>query len=111
MIEKTKKIKFYYKIIHYLEILFIILNIIIGVVVIGKLYIYTKLNPYKYIPENYYTNLFLKGIFFSFDVWSSLMFTYLFIVTCYWFIFYKLQDSVFIIMPPQSDFNDNYRTF
>ena len=39
------------------------------------------------------------------------MFWFLFAITAYWYIFFKLQYSVYILLPPLNTWWENYRSF
>lgn len=43
--------------------------------------------------------VFIKIIFAMFSVFSSVFFWFLVIIAGYWFIFFKLQEHVYILLP------------
>jgi meckelin len=48
------------------------------------------------------------------DIFSSLMFWYLFLMTGYWFVFFKLQERVYCFLPAHEgleNFQQNYRPY
>ena len=49
-----------------------------------------------------------KGIISSLSLFSTFFFWYLFGMSAYWFVFYKLQDRVFCMLPPLDSFDENY---
>ena len=83
--------------------LFVLANIIIGVIWMIRLYIWTSSNPSFSFGENYGFALIYRTILILVDSWSEVIFYYLFIMTGYWFVFYKLQTSIFLVMPPISN--------
>jgi hypothetical protein len=49
-----------------------------------------------------------RGITTSLSLFSSFFFWYLFAMCAWWFIFYKLQERVYCLLPPLGSFEDNY---
>jgi meckelin len=45
------------------------------------------------------------------DTWAEVIFYFLFGVTGYWFCFFKFQESIYVLMPPMSDYTRNYRPY
>lgn len=45
------------------------------------------------------------------DSWADAIFYFLFLVTGYWFVFYKIQSTIYILMPNDSDYKTNYQPF
>jgi meckelin len=43
--------------------------------------------------------------------WAMMMFWYLFCFTAYWFIFYKMQYRVYVLLPPNDAYYSNYLAF
>lgn len=104
LIFNSKNNKIYYsKIIKFLKyyllylikkkvILFIITNVIVMFIVIGRMVLFTKNNPYKFAGENYISYFVMRAIIVILDTWSAVMILFLFLVTCYVFIFFKMQN-------------------
>lgn len=55
--------------------------------------------------------LTIKTLVNALDIFSSLMFWYLFLMTGYWFVFFKLQERVYCFLPEQESFKINYRPY
>ena len=79
--------------------LFIAGNIITGILTIFKLYLWTKYNSSSIDPESYCTNMIATGIMILIKTWGDIMFFFLFFVTGYWFVFFKMQETVFCLIP------------
>lgn len=73
-----------------METIFILLNILVGIVWIYRSYLWTNYNPSRFRPLNYEIGLLLNSIVLAFETWSFVMFFFLFGVSGYWFIFYKM---------------------
>jgi len=58
-----------------------------------------------------FTYNLLKTIINAFDIFSTLMFWYLFLMTGYWFVFFKLQERVYCFLPALDSFIVNYRPY
>ncbi|KAM3144213.1 hypothetical protein pb186bvf_003675 [Paramecium bursaria] len=85
----------------------------IGVVIVWmvRLWVWSKANP-PYMAEQLYTILLCsKGLFSLLDIWSEAMFYYLFLMTGYWFIFFKFQNYALVQMPPLSNYTTYYQSF
>ena len=54
---------------------------------------------------------FVRLIIDSLDVYSNILFWYLFSVTVYWFTFFKWQENVYILLPPLATHTENYYPF
>lgn len=91
--------------------IFIALNIVIGVVVIVRMYIWYKLNPPTLSPDNYSLWFIWTGIFKLFQYWGVFMFWFIWGISAYWFIFFKLQYRVFVLLPPLNSWLINYKAF
>ena len=93
------------------EILFILTNIGIFFFWIVKMAVWVQYNPYRFSPQTYQIAVCVKGIVQLIDIWGYIMFYFVFIITGYWFIFFKLQDVAFVIMPSTKDYMKNYYPF
>lgn len=93
------------------EGLFIGMNIIVLICWLVRLYVWTKINPQKDSPTTYTRWVILTSIRLLITTWGFLMFWYLFGLTGYWFIFYKLQYHVYALIPPLSTYKENYYPF
>jgi len=83
----------------------------IGLIWLLRLHIWTKYNPSRISPDNYTIWVIIKGLMILIETWGYVMFLFLFIVTGYWFVFFKLQKNVYIFMPPLYTWSVNYYPF
>lgn len=93
------------------EGVFIGVNILVLLILIVKVYVWTKINPQKDSPTTYTSWFILTCIRMLISTWGFVCFWYLFGVTGYWFIFYKMQYNVYALVPPSSTFSTNYYPF
>ena len=93
------------------EGIFIGMNVIVFISWITRLFVWTKINPQKDSPTTWTTWMILTGIRMLISTWGFIMFWYLFGLTGYWFIFYKLQYHVYALVPPLTTFQENYYPF
>ena len=91
--------------------LFIALNVVVVIIVIYRMYVWYKVNPKELAPTNYL--LYLIGTcFFKFcKFWGIFNFWFLFIISAYWYFFYKLQYKVYLLLPPMSQYDKYYKKF
>lgn len=52
-----------------------------------------------------------KAIVFLIGTWGFMFFWFLYGICGYWFIFYKMQYDVYILMPSLDDYEENYIEF
>lgn len=90
---------------------FVTLNILIGLVLSVKMYIWYKLNPPQLSPDNYSLWFIWTGFFKLFQYWGVTMFWFIWGISAYWYVFFKLQYKVFVLLPPLGTWWDNYRAF
>ncbi len=91
--------------------IFVALNIILGVLVAIRMYIWYKLNPPILSPDNYSLWFLWKGLFKLFQYWGITFFWFIWGISAYWYIFFKLQYRVFVLLPPLDTWYANYRSF
>lgn len=91
--------------------IFIGMNVLCFICWVGRLYVWTKINPHKDSPTTYTRWIILTAIRLLITTWGFLMFWYLFGLTGYWFIFYKLQYHVYALVPPLTTYQENYYPF
>jgi meckelin len=91
--------------------IFIALNVLVGIFVCIRMYIWYKLNPPTLSPDNYNLWFLWVGLFKLFQYWGLTMFWFIWGISAYWFIFFKLQYRVFLLLPPLGTWYDNYRPF
>ena len=80
-------------------VVFILLNILVGVVTVIRMAIWSRYHPSSFSPDNYGWFVLFTLIFTLADTWAFIFFWFLFFVTGYWFIVFKLQESAFILLP------------
>ena len=95
------------------KIIFGIITALAFIVVIGRMYVWTKLNPSVLSPDNYYLWFLITFIFKVFKYWGLFLFLYTWGVSIYWYIFFKLQYRPYILLPPpvQEHYRPYYRMF
>jgi meckelin len=91
--------------------LFIVTNFIVIFIWILRAYIWTKNNPSVHSSETYIFWLAGKALVMLIGTWAMMMFWYLFCFTAYWFIFYKMQYRVYVLLPPNDAYYSNYLAF
>jgi meckelin len=52
-----------------------------------------------------------NGFFMTVDLFSTIFFWFLYAMTGWWFIFFKFQERVFVLMPDLDSYNTNYYSF
>ena len=82
--------------------------VIIMIIVTGVFVNKPELNTNKAVHSSY---LFVKSIMNLIDIFSSIFFWFLFALTGYWFIFFKLQERVYCFLPGLNTYISNYRPF
>ena len=93
------------------KILFIILNIAIGVISVFSTYVWSRFNPSVHNPENYPILLVSRLILNGMRIWSAAMFFFMLIVTAYWFIFYKMQNDLYFLAPDPKISPGDFKAF
>ena len=93
------------------EGIFIGTNVLVFLCWVVRLYVWTKINPQKDSPTTYTRWIFLTGIRMLISTWAFIHFWYLFSLTGYWFIFYKMQYHVYVLIPPLTTWSQNYYPF
>ncbi|KAL4427484.1 hypothetical protein ABPG74_015187 [Tetrahymena malaccensis] len=77
-----------------------------GIIWIFKFNIWSKYNPQSQnlSPETFFFLWVTNGIHILIDIWADFSFYYLFFMTGYWFVTYKLQETLYTLMiNPASD--------
>lgn len=91
--------------------IFIILNILIVITVVVRMYVWYKLNPPALSPDNYILWFIWTFFLKLFEWWGKVIFWFCWVVSAYWYIFFKLQYRVFVLLPPLDTWYENYRAF
>lgn len=71
---------------------FIILNVGVACLTIVRMFVWSRYHPAYLSPNNYTVYVVLTLIYMILDSWALLFFWFLFFVTGYWFIVFKLQS-------------------
>lgn len=87
-----------------------IYNVIILIVWLFRIYVWTKANPRISIRSGYSWQLIKNIIRLLNDSWTDWMFYFLFLMTAYWFVFFKFQNTPFLLLLDQNDAS-NYTPF
>ena len=92
--------------------LFIIANILAVIVIISKLISLIAQgnlgdDDFGAKCKYFFFRLFVD----SFEVYSNIMYWFLFIMITYWYTFFKWQKHVFILLPPLNTHTENYKPF
>lgn len=93
------------------QILFIIFNVFIIIVWLMRVYVWSKANPRRSLGKNYFTQLIVAVVKLALDSWADAQFYFLFFVTGYWFVFYKFQSKIYILIPNENNYRTNYLPF
>lgn len=91
-------------------VFFVFFVLILGVVTCCK----CQLNMLEQNSLEHCQYLVVITIVNALDIFSSLMFWYLFLMTGYWFVFFKLQERVYCFLPASDGleaFQENYRPY
>ena len=90
-------------------IIFIIITVIVGLLVIYRVYVWIKINPMELIEKNYFLLLLLEIIYKISKYIGKFYFWFTFGVSAYWYFFFKIQFRIYFLMPPLDD--NCYKTF
>lgn len=82
----------------------------IGTIVfwIMRMYIWSLLNPSDLSPDNYIFYISITGIMKLFKIWSYYILLFTTILTSIWFIFFKLQDRIYLLLPKNNSWREIY---
>ncbi len=90
---------------------FIIVNAICTAIILYKLVMFCYAPSLTLEGDSKGIQILLTFIHYSFDYFSFFYFWYLFGMTAYWFIFFKLEERVFLLLPALDTYADNYEPF
>jgi meckelin len=90
---------------------FIGVNVLILIIAAIRCYIWSKNNPSAHVRDSYTTKILSQLMWYLAGTWSFICFWYLMGVTAYWFIFYKMQYHVYVLVPPLDTYTYNYLPF
>lgn len=86
-------------------------NILTVLIWLVRVYIWMKNNPSVHSRDTYTIWVIGKASLIFIGTWSFMFFWYLFVFTAYWFIFYKMQYHVYILLPSLDEYKTNYGGF
>ena len=75
------------------------MNVLALLIIIFKMIIWYMYNPPEFQPENFLSKFLIRLSINLITIWSFTMFWFLYIVSGYWFVFYKWQNYSYIFMP------------
>lgn len=93
--------------------LFIAIIVIVLAITVYRMHVWVKLNPKELTSSNYVLQFCLTLFFKLCKFWGIFMFWFCFIISAYWYFFYKLQYRVYLLLPPVSNefYNKYYKKF
>lgn len=92
-------------------VLFILTNVLVGIISVFRTYVWSRFNPARFNPENWPVLLLFRFILNAMKTWSESMFFFLTVMSGYWFIFYKMQNSVYFLVPDPDTQPKDYKPF
>lgn len=92
-----------------MKIVFIIITVIVGLLVIYRVYVWIKMNPSTMVKSSYILLILFEFFYKSVKYLGKFYFWFTFGISAYWYFFFKLPYRNFIVMPPLDD--NCYRTF
>ena len=90
---------------------FIIFQVVIVVIIGVRLAAWLKQNPRALLPGKFGSHLAFRVFYLLFDVWSGIMFWIIFFTAGYWFVFYKLQENAYLLLPSVDEWDYSYQIF
>lgn len=91
--------------------LFIAINVVVVFIVIYRMYVWVKVNPKELAPDNYFFYFICTCFFKLCKFWGIFNFWFTFIISAYWYFFYKLQYRVYLLLPPLTEYSKYYKKF
>ena len=90
---------------------FAVVTALAGIVVICRMYVWTKLNPSVLSPDNYYLWFLYTTFFKILKYWGLFMFFFSWGISIYWYLFFKVQYRAFILLPEIEQYKPYYKKF
>jgi meckelin len=79
-------------------IFMIVLHIVVALLFTLRIYLWLRSNAHKELSKS--SGRFVsRVIYLLLDSWSIIFFWYLYAITFYWFIFFKLENRVYVLLP------------
>eukprot|EP00357_Protocruzia_adherens_P001666 CAMPEP_0114976316 /NCGR_PEP_ID=MMETSP0216-20121206/2601_1 /TAXON_ID=223996 /ORGANISM="Protocruzia adherens, Strain Boccale" /LENGTH=982 /DNA_ID=CAMNT_0002337223 /DNA_START=160 /DNA_END=3108 /DNA_ORIENTATION=- len=94
-------------------IIFIVLTIYSAGYSFLKIYVFIKAHPRDYVElfSEYSKVVIANTVMIILKTWAHLMFWFMWAISAYWFITFKLQTEAFILLPPQNTMEESYLPF
>jgi meckelin len=86
--------------------LFITCNIVVGIITLFRAYIWSKAHSQKSAQDMYISWTITETFILLIKTWGDIMFFFLLFLTGYWFIFFKMQNQVFCLIPSDQTSSD-----
>jgi len=80
-------------------IIFIVFNVLIGLIVFARMLFWTHNNPPKLMGAKFMSKFIFKLIYILFDTWSEITFWIIFFASFWWFVVYKMQENAYNLLP------------
>ncbi|EAR83121.2 meckelin (macronuclear) [Tetrahymena thermophila SB210] len=93
--------------------IFYVFAALTGIIWIFKFNIWSKYNPQSQnvSPETFFALWVTNGLHILIDIWADFSFYYLFFMTGYWFVTYKLQETLYTLMINPTTESDLFNAF
>ena len=82
---------------------FIVLTVIVGLLVIYRVYVWIKMNPSNMVKSSYILLILFEFFYKSVKFLGIFYFWFTFGISAYWYFAFKLQYRNFAVMPPLDD--------
>ena len=79
--------------------LFIVINILFAIVLIVKMIVWCQIPALNNDASAKCKFTIVKFFILAIDLYSNIFFWFLVILTGYWFIFFKMQERVYVLLP------------
>lgn len=93
------------------EIIVYVSNALVLIIVLMRMYYWYKLNPPQFLARKFGPSFAWKLFVYLTDTWSNIMFMVYFLISGYWFFFYKMQANASVLMPQRDVPNSTYDVF
>ena len=106
--------EYYTEIKHFMSVmlgLLIAACVIVGIIVIYRIWVWIKVNPRDLSPDSWFIDLLVTIIFTLCRFFGVFMFWFCLIISSYWYFFYKLQSRIYLLLPPLRQYDEYYKKF
>jgi hypothetical protein len=90
------------------SLFFWILMILMGIISVINLIIRARAERLEVDAVANTASMIITSLFSIIELFANLFFWYLFAMTGWWFVFFKLQERVYCFMPALDSFEENY---